>query len=135
MLRASVRPDEITFIGALSACTHPGLVDEGRGFFPMMITTYGITLSGCLVDLLSRAGRLQEAVQTINDMPMKPNSTVWGSLLRACRVYKNVAMVELVCYRLLALDPENGASYVMLSNISSQGRGHDDGPRNQGAWM
>ena len=105
----------------------------------MMITTYGITLSvayyGCLVDLLGRAGQLQEAVQTINDMPMKPNSTVWGSLLRACRVYKNVAMVELVCYRLLALDPENGASYVMLSNISSQGQGDDDGPWNQGAWM
>nr|UPT49031.1 pentatricopeptide repeat protein AaPPR1402 [Agave angustifolia] len=121
MLRASIRPDEITFIGVLSACTHSGLVDEGREFFSKMITTYGITPSvthyGCLVDLLSRAGRLQEALETINNMPMKPNSTVWGSLLGACRVYKNVEMAELACYRLLALDPENGATYVMLSNI------------------
>ncbi|ONK55619.1 uncharacterized protein A4U43_UnF830 [Asparagus officinalis] len=121
MLRSSVRPDEITFIGVLSACSHSGLVDEGRDFFSRMITTYGIkpnvTHYGCLVDLLGRAGHLQEALETINNMPMKPNLTIWGSFLGACRVYRNFEMAELACYRLLALDSDNGTSYVLLSNI------------------
>ncbi|XP_008785475.1 putative pentatricopeptide repeat-containing protein At3g15930 [Phoenix dactylifera] len=121
MLGTSVRPDEITYIGVLSACTHAGLVDEGREFFSSMITEHGIMPNvahyGCLVDLLARAGQLEEALETINNMPMKPNSTVWGALLGACRIHRDVEMAELAAEHLLELDPENNAAYVLLSNI------------------
>lgn len=121
MLGTSMRPDEITYIGVLSACTHAGLVDEGREFFSSMITTHGImpnvTHYGCLVDLLGRAGHLREALETINNMPMKPNSTVWGALLGACRIHRDVEMAELAAKHLLELEPDNSAAYMLLSNI------------------
>lgn len=121
MLQTSVRPDEITFIGALSACSHSGFVEEGRQLFLSMITTHGIMPNvahyGCLVDLLGRAGQLKEALETISNMPMRPNSTVWGALLGASRVYRNVEMAELAACRILELEPGNGACYVLLSNI------------------
>ncbi|XP_072998967.1 putative pentatricopeptide repeat-containing protein At3g15930 isoform X1 [Typha latifolia] len=120
MLRASETPDEVTFIGVLTACTHASLVDEGRRFFLSMITMHGIkptiTHYGCMIDLLSRAGHLKEALETITNMPMRPNATIWGTLLGACRAYKNVEMAELASKKLLELDPENSAAYVLLSN-------------------
>ncbi|KAK8914040.1 putative pentatricopeptide repeat-containing protein [Platanthera zijinensis] len=78
MLVMSVRPDEVTYIGVLSACAHAGFIDEGREIFRSMINTHGIqpnvTHYGCLVDLLGRAGRINEALETILNMPMNPNS-------------------------------------------------------------
>ncbi|KAJ0977827.1 hypothetical protein J5N97_013301 [Dioscorea zingiberensis] len=121
MLGTSIKPDEVTYIGVLSACTHAGMVEKGRELFSHMITDHGImpnvTHYGCLIDLLGRAGHLKEAWETINNMPMRPSSTVWGTLLGACRVYKNVEMAELAAKRLLELQPEDGAVYVLLSNI------------------
>ncbi|XP_077211626.1 putative pentatricopeptide repeat-containing protein At3g15930 [Tasmannia lanceolata] len=121
MQRASILPDEITYIGALCACTHAGMVDKGREFFSTMTTRHGIVPNvahyGCMVDLLGRAGELTEALEIIHNMPMKANSIVWGALLGACRVHKNVELAETAAKRLLDLEPENGAVYVMLSNI------------------
>ena len=89
MLRAFEAPDEVTFVGVLTACTHAGLVDQGRDFFLSMIGTYGVAPNvmhyGCIIDLLGRAGKLTEAVETIGKMPMRPNSAIWGTLLAACR--------------------------------------------------
>lgn len=121
MLKTSTRPDEITYIGVLSACTHAGMAEKGRELFSRMIIDHGIMPNvahyGCLVDLLGRTGHLTEAFQTIKNMPMRPNATVWGALLGACRVYKNVEMAELAAKQLLELQPENSAVYVLLSNI------------------
>lgn len=121
MLRASQTPDDVTYIGVLCACTHTGMVEQGRKFFTNMTAFHGIepnvTHYGCMVDLLGRAGRLTEAHEVINSMPMKPNSVVWGALLAACRVHKDVEMAEMAASQLLQLEPENGAVYVLLCNI------------------
>lgn len=121
MLRASIQPDEITFIGLLSACTHSGLVDQGRKFFASMTIRHGIESNvvhyGSMVDLLGRAGHLQEAYEVIKNMPMKPNLVVWRALLGACRVHKNAAMAEMAAKQILELDPDNGAVYVLLCNV------------------
>ncbi|WJX42741.1 hypothetical protein P8452_29938 [Trifolium repens] len=121
MLEASVTPDEITYIGVLCACTHVGMVTKGRNFFSNMTIQHGIkpnvTHYGCMVDLLGRAGQLKEALEVILNMPIKPNSIVWGSLLGACRVHKNVQLAEIAANEILELEPENGAVYVLLCNI------------------
>ncbi|KAF6167247.1 hypothetical protein GIB67_043108 [Kingdonia uniflora] len=121
MLIASVEPDEVTYIGVLCACTHVGMVDKGRDFFSSMTTDHGLVPNvahyGCMVDLLGRAGELGEAKQVISDMPMKPNSIVWGALLGACRVHKDAELAEIAAEHLLELEPLNGAVYVLLSNI------------------
>ncbi|XP_022714800.1 putative pentatricopeptide repeat-containing protein At3g15930 [Durio zibethinus] len=121
MLRASIKPDEITYIGVLCACTHAGMVDEGRKCFASMTTEHGVEPNvahyGCIVDLLGRAGHLQEACDVIKNMPMKPNSIVWGALLGGCRVHKDVEIAEMAAKQILELDPENGAVYVLLCNI------------------
>ncbi|KAK7381567.1 hypothetical protein VNO80_00112 [Phaseolus coccineus] len=121
MIEASVTPDEITYIGVLCACTHAGMVEKGKSFFTAMTMQHGIkpnvTHYGCMVDLLGRAGHLEEAIEVIVNMPIKPNSIVWGSLLGACRVHKNVHLAEMAAKQILELEPENGAVYVLLCNI------------------
>ncbi|CAL8133017.1 unnamed protein product [Prunus armeniaca] len=121
MLESLVTPDQITFIGVLCACTHSGMVDEGRKFFASMITQHGIepnvTHYGCMVDLLGRAGHLIEAFEVIQNMPMKPNSVVWGALLGACRMHKDAELAEMAAKKMLELEQDNGAVYVLLCNI------------------
>ncbi|XP_065867233.1 putative pentatricopeptide repeat-containing protein At3g15930 [Euphorbia lathyris] len=121
MLKASVTPDEITYIGVLCACTHTGMVDEGRKFFSTMTTQHGIepnvTHYGCMVDLLGRSGHLTEAYEVIKNMPTRPNSIVWGALLGACRIHKNAEMAEMAAKQMLEIEPANGAVYVILCNI------------------
>lgn len=116
-----IRPDDITFIGVLSACSHAGLVQEGRHHFQNMYERYGIIPQsehyGCMVDLLSRAGMLEEAERLIQDMPMEPNGAIWGALLGACRIYNNVELGTKTAKYLLDLEPENDGVYVLLSNI------------------
>jgi pentatricopeptide repeat protein len=121
MIGVSETPDEVTFIGVLTACTHAGLVDQGREFFLSMIETYNIAPNvvhyGCIIDLLGRAGKITEALETIDQMPMKPNSTILGTLLAARRVHGNSKIGELVAERLLELHPENSMVYTLLSNM------------------
>lgn len=108
MIEASITPDEITYIGVLCACTHAGMVEKGQSFFISMTMQHGIkpnvTHYGCMVDLLGRAGRLEEAHEVIVNMPVKPNSIVWGSLLGACRVHKNVQLAEMAAKQILELE-------------------------------
>ncbi|KAM6602300.1 hypothetical protein CsatA_021909 [Cannabis sativa] len=121
MLKASITPDEVTCIGVLCACTHTGMVDKGRKFFASMISQHGIQPNvshyGCMVDLLGRAGHLKEAYETILNMPVKPNSIVWGALLGACRVHKDAKLAEIAAKKILELEPENSAVYNLLCNI------------------
>lgn len=118
-----VRPDEITFIGVLCACSHAGLVDEGRHFFNNMISNWGLVPRiehyGCMVDVLSRAGLLDEARRFIDAMPMRPSAAVWGALLSGCRIHKNVGLASHVAQNLAAeLDTDHAAGYlVLLMNV------------------
>eukprot|EP01018_Ginkgo_biloba_P008638 Gb_28775 [translate_table: standard] len=121
MQHSGTKPNYVTFIGVLSACCHAGLMDDGWHYFGCMSRDYHIIPSvehySCMVDLLGRAGRLDEAQDFINKMPMKPDATLWGSLLAACRIHNYIAVGERVAKRLLDLDPQNAAHYVLLSNI------------------
>lgn len=114
-------PDDVTVVGLLLACTHGGMVVKGRQLFESMETTFHITPKlehyGCMVDLLGRCGELQEAYDLIQNMPMKPDSVVWGTLLGACSFHGNVELAEIAADSLFELEPWNPGNYVILSNI------------------
>eukprot|EP01018_Ginkgo_biloba_P002731 Gb_33134 [translate_table: standard] len=118
---SGINPDHVTLVSVLSACCHAGLVDKGRQYFDSMSHHYHITPEmehyGCMVDLLGRAGQLEEALEFINKMPIKPQATVWRCLLGACRIYNNIDIGECASKHLFELDPKNAAPYVLLSNI------------------
>ncbi|KAL4192015.1 hypothetical protein AMTRI_Chr06g191900 [Amborella trichopoda] len=130
MLASDLKPDDITFIGLLCACTHSGLVDKGKEYFYAMEIDYGIVPSikhyGCLVDLLGRSGHLNEAYKTVKKMPMKPNGAVWGALLNACHAHSNVELAEIVMEHLIELEPLNDGNYVLMSNIYAASCRWDD---------
>eukprot|EP01018_Ginkgo_biloba_P026223 Gb_06185 [translate_table: standard] len=121
MQQAGLKPDYITFISVLSACSHAGLVAAGWQLFDCMRRDYHITPEvehyACMVDLLGRSGLLDEAEKFIQKMPLQPNSSVWGSLLGACRIHCNVDLGERVAEHLFQLEPQNAANYILLSNI------------------
>ena len=121
MVRAGVKPNYITFVSVLAACSHAGLVEEGWHWFNAMKHKYdiepGIEHYGCMVDLFGRAGCLNEAYNLIKRMKMKPDFVVWGSLLGACRIHKNVDLGEIAAQKLFELDPDNCGYYVLLSNL------------------
>ncbi|XP_068638875.1 pentatricopeptide repeat-containing protein At1g77170, mitochondrial-like [Aristolochia californica] len=121
MRQSGIWPNEVTFVGVLSACVHGGLVEEGSDYFNAMAGEYGIRPQmshyGCMVDLLGRVGRLTEARELVRGMPMKPNSVIWGTLLGACEKHGNVEIGEWVAMNLLELEPWNDGVYVVLSNI------------------
>lgn len=121
MLKKGFKPDGVSFTGALTACSHAGLIDEGLQLFHNMKRVHGIAYRiehyGCLVDLYSRSGRLEDALNVIKSMPMKPNEVVLGSLLAACRTQGNVSLAERLMEYLFKLDPGVDSNYVLLANI------------------
>eukprot|EP01018_Ginkgo_biloba_P030326 Gb_08619 [translate_table: standard] len=130
MQHAGLKPDPITFVGVLSACSHAGLLDEGLHYFEIMSRDYCITPRvehyACIVDLLGRAGRLLEAREIIKKMPFDPGAVVWGGLLSACRIHHNVELGEHVAELLFELEPENPGNYALLSNIYAEAGRWDD---------
>eukprot|EP01018_Ginkgo_biloba_P008782 Gb_27833 [translate_table: standard] len=130
MQQSRLKPNHVTFVGILSACCHAGLVDDGWQYFYCMSRDYHITPAVehycCMVDLLGRAGRLDEAYDLIKKMPMKPDAAVWGSMLGACRIHTNLELAENVAEHLLESDPKNAAHYVLLSNIYAAAGRWDD---------
>ncbi|KAG0498491.1 hypothetical protein HPP92_003182 [Vanilla planifolia] len=121
MISSGIKPNPITLVSLLAACSHAGLVDEGRHWFRAMRTEYniepGVEHYGCMVDLLGRAGHLNEAYDLIKQMKPKPDFVVWGSLLSACKTYKNVDLGEISARKLFELDAKNCGYYVLLSNV------------------
>lgn len=126
------RPDEITFLGVLCACSHSGYVENGWHYFRCMSQIWGIEPQmehyGCMVDLLSRAGLLDEALRIVETMPMKPNHAVWGALLGGCRIHKNVELATRVAsIQAMELEPDRAAGYfLLLSNVYSTARRWED---------
>ncbi|XP_023535837.1 pentatricopeptide repeat-containing protein At2g01510, mitochondrial-like isoform X2 [Cucurbita pepo subsp. pepo] len=120
-MKNSTKPDHITFVSILAACSHAGLVAEGWDCFNAMSRDFelkpGPEHYACMVDLLGRVGQLKEARDFISKMPIRPNAGVWGALLGACRIHSNVEMAEVAATNLLELDPENPGRYVLLYNI------------------
>jgi len=121
MLLSAIHPNHVTFLAVLYACCHAGLVDHGWRYFNCMTEYYHITPSMkhycCMVDLLGRAGRLDEARDFINKIPIKPGVDVWISLLGACRIHNNIEVGEQAAERIFELNPTIPAPYVLLSNM------------------
>nr|UPT48900.1 pentatricopeptide repeat protein AaPPR1035 [Agave angustifolia]UPT49142.1 pentatricopeptide repeat protein AaPPR613 [Agave angustifolia]UPT49192.1 pentatricopeptide repeat protein AaPPR1169 [Agave angustifolia] len=123
-------PDGITFLVVLYACSHSGMVGRGLNYFHSMYRDYGVVAGAehyaCAVDLLGRAGRIDEAWEMIQSMPMKPTAVVWVALLSACRTHARVELGEYASERLLELESDNDGSYTLLSNIYAKaGRWRD----------
>ncbi|KAF5176928.1 Pentatricopeptide repeat, partial [Thalictrum thalictroides] len=120
MQETNVKPNQVTFVGVLSACAHRGLVTQGRIYWSNMIG-YGIEPLlehyGCMVDILCRAGRIEEAYRFVETMPMAPNAIIWRTLLMGCKKKGMLEKGEIVAERLFELEPVNAENYVLLSNM------------------
>nr|XP_043621741.1 pentatricopeptide repeat-containing protein At4g18840 [Erigeron canadensis]XP_043621742.1 pentatricopeptide repeat-containing protein At4g18840 [Erigeron canadensis] len=121
LVAEGLKPNEVTFVGILSACSRSGLLDEGCNMFELMVHTHKIKPTiehyGCMVDLLGRFGLLNEAEKLAKEVPFEEAQIVWESLLGACRSHNDVEMAERVTKKLLELDPQDSAGYVQLSNV------------------
>ncbi|CAK9155750.1 unnamed protein product [Ilex paraguariensis] len=121
MKQLGLMPNHVTYVGVLSACSHVGLVDEGLNYFNSMSQEHGLVPKPehyvCAVDILGRAGLLYRAKEFIEKMPIEADAMVWRTLLSACTVHKNAKIGELAARHLLELEPEDSATYVLLSNM------------------
>jgi pentatricopeptide repeat protein len=121
MVRSGVTPDDVVFIGLLSACSHSGLVDKGKGYFDSMRKDFSIVPKiehyGCMVDMLCRAGLVKEALKFVQEMPIDPNPVVWRTLINACRAHGELKLGEKITRQLIRNEPMHESNYVLLSNI------------------
>lgn len=121
MINDGVNPNAVTFVGVLCACVHGGLVSEGNEYFKRMMRECGISPLiqhyGCMVDLYSRAGRIEDAWNVVKSMPMEPDVLIWGALLSGARMHGDIEACEISIKKLLELDPSNSGAYVLLSNV------------------
>ncbi|XP_065853965.1 pentatricopeptide repeat-containing protein At4g20770 [Euphorbia lathyris] len=130
MIDAGEKPDEITFVAVLTACSHSGLVDESVEIFDSMARDHGmepvLDHYTCIIDALARAGRFDEAEVLVEKMPYKDDPIVWEVLLSSCRLHSNVRLAKKAAEELIRLDPQNSSPYVLLANTyTSLGRWDD----------
>ncbi|KAJ9184958.1 hypothetical protein P3X46_004642 [Hevea brasiliensis] len=115
------KPDGVTYVGLLSACSHAGLVEDGLSYFDELLEDRSIQVRDdhytCLVDLCGRAGRLKEAFDLIKQLGIKSSSSIWGALLAGCNVYGDLKIGKLAAEELVKEEPENAGTYLLLSNI------------------
>ncbi|KMS98200.1 hypothetical protein BVRB_4g094640 [Beta vulgaris subsp. vulgaris] len=123
MQNGPIQPNEVTFLCIISACSHSGLVGDGKYYFGMMKEEYSLEPAmdhyGAMVDLLGRAGLLDEAWDFIQNMPIEPGVSIYGAMLGACKIHKNLELGEKAANRLFDLDPDDGGYHVLLANIYS----------------
>lgn len=131
MEQLGMEVNSVTLLCILFACSHRGLVEEGLYYFRRMEECYGLVPGmehyACIVDILGRLGRLTEAMEFIEKMPNKPNEMVWQTLLGACRVHGNVELGEIAAEKILAIQPEYSATYVLLSKTYMETGSYEDG--------
>ncbi|KAG9442879.1 hypothetical protein H6P81_018733 [Aristolochia fimbriata] len=139
MLESGQKPDHISFTCVLSACSQSGLIKEGKEYFRSMSHEHGLTVRmehyACMVNLLGRVGKLEDAYQMISQMPTKPDACVWGAMLSACRIHGNATLGEIAAEELFRLEPRNAGNYVLLSNIYASKRMWDRVNRVRGRMM
>ncbi|XP_031118606.1 pentatricopeptide repeat-containing protein At1g34160 [Ipomoea triloba] len=120
MSQTGMKPDSVSYLAALCACNHSGMVEEGMRLYESM-EKYGVSKKvkhyGSMVDLLGRAGRLKEAYDIIVSMPMAPDVVLWQTLLGACKTYGNVDMAEKAADKLIEMGSNSCGDFVLLSNL------------------
>uniref|UniRef100_A0A0D3ECN1 Uncharacterized protein n=1 Tax=Brassica oleracea var. oleracea TaxID=109376 RepID=A0A0D3ECN1_BRAOL len=121
MVNRGFRPNQVTLVALLNACSHGGFLDIGLEVFNSMERVFDVEPQiehyGCVVDLLGRVGRLEEAYRFIENMPMEPDHIMLGALLSACKIHGNVELGEKVAKRLIESEDSDSGTYVLLSNI------------------
>ncbi|KAH9623938.1 hypothetical protein KSS87_009602 [Heliosperma pusillum] len=121
METSGIVPDGKTFTALLSACARDGLILQGRKYFTLMSTNFGISPSlehyTCMVALMGTVGLLDEALEFIREMPFNPDACIWSTLLRSCKTHSNPEIGEQAARALFELEPENPSNYILLSNI------------------
>ncbi|KAL5987495.1 hypothetical protein ACLOJK_035243 [Asimina triloba] len=124
MQQEDVKPNHATFIAVLRACGHMGLFDEGSHYFHSMRTDYRLDPQlehySCMVDILGRSGKVNDALQLIYSMPFEPDAVIWRSLLGVCKIHGNIKVAELAAHSILQLDPQDSAAYVLLANVYAE---------------
>ncbi|KAJ6975922.1 hypothetical protein NC653_031675 [Populus alba x Populus x berolinensis] len=121
MIEEGIRPDYISFVGVLFACSHVGLVDQGKKYFAAMSEVYeikpGIEHYNCMIDLLGRAGLLEEAENLIENANCRDEPSLWTVLLGACAASPHSATAERIAKKAVELKPDHHLSYVYLANV------------------
>lgn len=124
MTESGLQPNEITYLGVLSACRHAGFVEEARTIFNSMKKEQGLEPRlehyYCMVDILGQAGCFKEALDFIAKLPFEPDQIIWRSMLGACGTHKNIVLVNIIANHLLATSPEDPSTYVTLSNVYAE---------------
>ncbi|XP_021734269.1 pentatricopeptide repeat-containing protein At5g27110-like [Chenopodium quinoa] len=132
MREDTVKHDSISFIAVLSACSHGGLVNEGKKYFEEM-KAKGITPKNmhytCMIDLLGRAGLMEEAVEVIRELPFEPDANIWGALLGATRIHGDIELAKWATEHLFVLKPDHSGYYVLLSNMLAEAGRWDEATR------
>ncbi|CAL5035218.1 unnamed protein product [Urochloa decumbens] len=125
MLEEGIKPNGVTFLSLLSACSHSGLVNEARELFDFMTKTFRLAPNlghyTCMVDVLGRSGNLEEALQVISDIKVKPDGRIWGALLASCRMHSNSKLASFAAQKLMELEPDNAGYHVVFSNVHAGG--------------
>ncbi|XP_008788339.1 putative pentatricopeptide repeat-containing protein At5g59200, chloroplastic [Phoenix dactylifera] len=133
MITKGLRPTHITFVAVLNACSHSGLVDMGFEIFESMVKDHGLEPQiehyGCMVDLLGRVGRLEEAYEFIKRMSIEPDHVIWGALLGACKIHGNLTLGEKVARILIDSEAADSGTYVLLSNVYASFRKWEEAAR------
>lgn len=123
MCLEGLKPDDVIFIAVLSACTHGGLVEEGKRIYNQMEQEFDIKPRiehyGCMVDLLGRAGKLEEAIKFVENMHLEPNAVIWASLLSSCKIHGNGDLLESVTRQIMEQEPTNPSYLTLVSNLSA----------------
>ena len=121
MIEDGFRPNQVTFVSVLSACSHSGFLETGLQLFHSMVQDFNVTPEvvhySCIVDLLARGGRIDEAREFIGSMPIEPDASVWRALLSSCQAYSDAKLAKTIFEKLDELEPMNAGNYVLLSNI------------------
>ncbi|KAL6000428.1 hypothetical protein ACLOJK_024124 [Asimina triloba] len=130
MFKEKLKPDNITFVGVLSACSHACLIEDGWRYFNSISKLHGMKPSldhyACMINLLGCAGNIDEAVKLIEAMPDEPTPLIWSTLLSVCRINKDVKHAEIAARQLFELEPLDAGPYIMLSNMYALAGRWDD---------
>jgi pentatricopeptide repeat protein len=116
MKKDGIEPDRITYIAILTACSHAGLLEEGQKVFES-IKFPDVDHYACMIDMLGRVGRLEEAMKLIQSMPMEPHAGIYGSLLNATSIHKRLELGEIAAAKLFKVEPHNSGNYMLLANM------------------